>query len=66
MREKQRKLRNEIDKLRKDNLLDIEYQNASAQKALFDMYILHAEYIDKFRVTHELPRIVRRALHAMA
>lgn len=64
--DQQRTRRNEIDKVRVRNFPSIELMNASARQAMFDISVIHSEYIESYKKTHKIPPIVRRALNTMA
>ena len=64
-KDKQSKRREKIDTARVARLPSIERQNESAQQAMLDMAIVHAEYIGKFKEDQTLPRMVRRCLNSL-
>ena len=64
-KDKQSKRREKIDTARVARLPSIERQNESAQQAMLDMAIVHAEYIGQSKEDQTLPRTVRRCLSSL-
>ena len=65
-KEKQRQRRNELDEKRSKNLPKIEMMNSSAEQAMFDATVVHAEYLPIFIKEGEAPPLVRRFMKAAA